>query len=201
MHTDPPHELSTAERTTLAALLEEHRQRLIEMLRGRVTGKLATRNDPEDLIAEVYLTAQRKWRAFQAQRDVSEWVWLYGIARDCVSDAWERETRGKRDVRQEQDFPAQSSEQIAMGLMASLTSPSSAVARKESAETLRQALDGLKPADREILVMRHFDQLSFKEAAQVLGITQNAANVRYARALDRLKERLQDLGLQPLGDL
>jgi RNA polymerase sigma-70 factor (ECF subfamily) len=194
-------ELSPAERCALALSLEEHRQRLLDMFRGRLNGKLAARSDAEDLVAEVYFVAQRKWRAFQAQGEVSAWVWLYGIARDCLSEAWARETRGKRDVREEREFPDRSSEQLALGLMASVVSPSSAASRKESKEKVHTALAQLKPADREILVMRHYDQLSFKDVAQVLGITQNAANVRYVRALDRLKQQLQDLGLDPRCDL
>jgi RNA polymerase sigma-70 factor, ECF subfamily len=200
-HSDRPAELSFAERSALAVLLEQHRPRLLEMLRGRITGRLGVRKDAEDLAAEIYLVAQRKWRAFQAQKEVSAWVWLYGIARDCLSEAWTRETRGKRDVREERGFPDRSSEQLALGLMASMVSPSSAASRKESKEKVHLALARLKAADREILVMRHYDQLSFKDAAQVLGITQNAANVRYVRALDRLKHLLQKLGLDPRGDL
>jgi RNA polymerase sigma-70 factor (ECF subfamily) len=194
-------ELTSAERRALALLLEEHRQRLLGMLRGRLTGRLAARKDADDLVAEVYLVAQRKWRAFQAQGEVSAWVWLYGIARDCLSETWARETRARRDVRDQREFPDRSSEQLALGLMASMVSPSSAAARKESKEKVQFALARLKPVDHEILVMRHYDQLSFKDAAQVLGITQNAANVRYVRALDRLKERLQDLVLDPRCDV
>jgi RNA polymerase sigma-70 factor (ECF subfamily) len=194
-------DLKSAERRALALLLEEHRQRLLGMLRGRLTGRLAARKDADDLVAEVYLVAQRKWRAFQAQGEVSAWVWLYGIARDCLSETWARETCARRDVRDEREFPDRSSEQLALGLMASVVSPSSAAARKESKEKVQVALGRLKPADHEILVMRHYDQLSFKDAAQVLGITQNAANVRYVRALDRLREHLQDLGLDPRCDL
>ena len=53
---------------------------------------------------------------------------------------------------------------------------------------MRQAMEQLPPRDQEVLSMRHFDQLSFCEAAEVLGITENAATVRYARALRRFKD-------------
>jgi RNA polymerase sigma-70 factor (ECF subfamily) len=53
---------------------------------------------------------------------------------------------------------------------------------------MRQTLDLLKADDREILWMRHYDDLSFKEAAAVLQVTENAATVRYVRALRRLKD-------------
>ena len=77
--------------------------------------------------------------------------------------------------------------------MASISSPSSAASNKEQEEKLRAALDSLPPKDREILSMRAFDGLSFKETADVLGITQNAANVRYWRALEHLKKCFAEL--------
>jgi len=179
--------------SALASLLEQHRERLLNMLRWRMPAALAGRVDAEDLLGNVFLAARRKWAAFQREPGLSPWAWLYRLALDALSEAWSRETRGIRDVKQELPFPERSSAQIGLGLIAPAASPSSAAGQKELEEKLREALDQLRPADREILVMRHYDQLSFKEAAEVLGITQNAANVRYVRALDRLKDRLKQL--------
>ena len=50
------------------------------------------------------------------------------------------------------------------------------------------AVEQLKPEDRQILEMRHFDELSYQEIAAVVQITQDAAMQRYARALHRLKK-------------
>jgi RNA polymerase sigma-70 factor (ECF subfamily) len=75
-----------------------------------------------------------------------------------------------------------------LGLVAAGTSPSEAIVRDELRQCMQQALNRLKDGDREILWMRHYDQLAFPEAAQVLGITENAATVRYVRALRRLKD-------------
>ena len=83
--------------------------------------------------------------------------------------------------------------QLGLGLVASGTSPSKAVARAELRERMRQTLDLLKQADREILWMRHYDQLSFPEAAQILGLSESAATLRYVRAVKRLKKLWQDL--------
>ena len=195
-HAEPPEPLPISDLAALANLLEQHRTRLLNMLRWRLPDALAARLDPEDLIADVFAAAQPKWAAFQSQTEMTVWAWLYGIARDCLSAAWIRETRGKRDAQQEVPLPERSAMQLEAGLVASITSPSSAAARDEIAERVRQALALVGPDDREILTMRHYDQLSFKEAAQVLGITQNAANVRYVRALERLKKYLHQFGLQ-----
>jgi RNA polymerase sigma-70 factor, ECF subfamily len=90
---------------------------------------------------------------------------------------------------------AASSEKIAE-FMGDLTSPSQAAERAEAMDQLRVALDGLEPADREVLALRHFEELSNLEAAAVLGIQPAAASKRYVRALERLKgamEKLQGL--------
>jgi RNA polymerase sigma-70 factor (ECF subfamily) len=72
-------------------------------------------------------------------------------------------------------------------LLAELTSPSQAVIRRELAEILRSALADMNPIDREVLALRHFEELTNTEVAQVLGIQQKAASIRYMRALERLR--------------
>jgi RNA polymerase sigma-70 factor (ECF subfamily) len=73
------------------------------------------------------------------------------------------------------------------------TSPSHAVMREEARQKIEQALDSMDEIDREVLVLRHFEELSNKEAADVLGIQENAASNRYVRALGRLKGFLTGL--------
>ncbi|MGL4421598.1 MAG: sigma factor-like helix-turn-helix DNA-binding protein [Gemmataceae bacterium] len=55
-------------------------------------------------------------------------------------------------------------------------------------------MEGLEPLDREVLALRHFEELSNAESAQVLGILPAAASKRYVRALARLKDVLVELG-------
>ena len=74
--------------------------------------------------------------------------------------------------------------------MGSITSPSHAVARDELALQLAEVIDQLDPIDREILALRHFEELSNREIAEVLDIQQKAASIRYIRALKRLKSKL-----------
>jgi RNA polymerase sigma factor (sigma-70 family) len=78
--------------------------------------------------------------------------------------------------------------QLGMGLIAPATSPSAALARRELQEQVREAVELLKEKDRQILWMRHQDQLSHQEIAAVLDLTENASMVRYARALKRFKD-------------
>jgi RNA polymerase sigma-70 factor, ECF subfamily len=187
---------SVADLAMLGKLFDEHRGRLMAMIERRLSPALAARVDPEDVLSQVFIDAQRKWAAFKertslgatnAAADISPYAWLYGIARDRICDTWEFETRGLRNVQLEARWPERSSMQLVMGLVASETSPSGRLAGEELRQQMLQILAMLKEKDREILWMRHHDDLSFLDIAAVLSITDNAARVRYVRALDRLR--------------
>ena len=168
----------------LGQVLEEHRGRLLAMLRRRIDPKLAGRIDPEDVLSEAFLVAGRRWKDFPAGG--KPYSWLYRITLDCLIEAWRRHSRACRDPRDEMPWPDRSSLQVGLGLVHTGTSPSEAAAREEMREAMRHVLALLKAGDREILRMRHEDELSHAEAAEILGITENAAAVRYVRALKRL---------------
>jgi RNA polymerase sigma-70 factor (ECF subfamily) len=78
-------------------------------------------------------------------------------------------------------------------LTAGLTRPSVAAERGEVRTRVAEALRAMDPTDREVLALRHFEQLTTAEAAQVLGIQQPAAAKRYLRAIGRLKEILSEM--------
>jgi DNA-directed RNA polymerase specialized sigma24 family protein len=93
---DDPGMISVAELVALTTLFEEHRPRLQVMLRGRIDPALAGRLDAADLLQEAFLRARRSWPRFAAS-GMSAYAWLYRISRDCLIDAWRRETREGRD--------------------------------------------------------------------------------------------------------
>ena len=66
--------------------------------------------------------------------------------------------------------------------------------REELRDRVRAALARLSERDREVVVMRHLEQLSTAEVAAVLGISEGAVKVRLLRALERLRSRLIDHG-------
>ena len=117
--------------------------------------------------------------------------WLYRLTLDCLIVEWRRRAR-QADGRI-MPFPEQSSIQMGIGLVDPGTSPSQAAARNECQQHMRKALDQLKDTDREILWMRHNDCLSLREAAEVVGISADAAAQRYVRALRRLKDLWKQL--------
>jgi RNA polymerase sigma-70 factor (ECF subfamily) len=173
----------------LGRLIEEHRSRLLNMLRRRIDPALAVRMDAEEILSETFLQAGRKWAEFCRQDRMTPYAWLYRIALDCLIEAWRRQTRGPRDLRRDLPWPEQTSVQIGIGLVAPGTSPSEAAVRAELCGRVRAVMAELSDRDQQSLWMRHADQLSFREAGLVLGITENAATVRYARALRRLQEK------------
>jgi RNA polymerase sigma-70 factor (ECF subfamily) len=177
----------------LGRLFEEHRPKLVAMVRRRIDPALAGRIDAEELVNEAFLVARRKWPGFEERSAASTYAWLYRIVRDCLIAAWRRETRVGRDGRKDMPWPDQSSVQMGLGLVGSGSSPSEAAMREEQAERVRQALALLKESDREILWLRHSDDLTFPEAAYVLEITESASTLRYWRALKRLKDLWQKL--------
>lgn len=182
MDREPP---SLADMAALGKLLEEHRPRLLAMLRRRIDPGLAARVSPEDICSETFLAARRRWATFDPD---APYPWLYRLALDCLIEAWRRETRGCRDLHRDLPWPEASSLQLGLRLMGPDTTPTAALSREELRERMGQTMQLLKGAEREILWMRHHDGLSFKDAALVLGVTENAATVRYVRALRRLKE-------------
>jgi RNA polymerase sigma-70 factor (ECF subfamily) len=172
----------------LGQLFEELRPRLLEMLRWRMDPVLATRVDAEDILNDAFIRAQCRWREFRQQPKTTPDAWLFGMVRDTMIETWRRETRQQRDRRREMPWPEQSSIQLGLRLVSAGTTPTAAARRAELRRRVEHVMSLLGDTDREILWMRHFGQLSFKEVADVLSITPNAANVRYARALLRLKD-------------
>lgn len=178
-------------------MFEEYRVRLLSMLERRIDPSLALRVDAEDLLSEAFIAARIRWpnvaKEMQSQSPFSDpssfqYAWLYRVVLDTLIEVYRRHTRQKRDVRLDLPWPDASSIQLGFGLVDQGTSPSEAVMRTELQQHVRTVVNLLQELEREILWMRHTDQLSFREIGVVLNITENAATVRYTRALRRLRE-------------
>jgi RNA polymerase sigma-70 factor, ECF subfamily len=90
-------------------------------------------------------------------------------------------------------LPQASSVSLAAQLLGKLTSATQAAIRAEHKLLVQEALNGMDPLDREVLVLRHFEYLSNDETALVLGLKKGTASQRYIRALKRLKEFLSSI--------
>jgi RNA polymerase sigma-70 factor (ECF subfamily) len=177
-------------------LFEVFRQRLRGMVRLRLDRRLSGRIDPSDVLQEAYLDFERRLPEFFANRKVPFYLWLRGLAGQRLVDLHRMHLGAQmRDAGQEVSLyqgalPAASSVSLANQLLGRLTSPTQAAVRAEMQVRLQEALNAMDPLDREVLVLRHFEELSNAETAGVLGIEKAAASKRYIRALARLKEIL-----------
>ncbi len=177
-------------------LMEEHWARLRRMVALRMDPRLQGRIDPSDIVQESYIDAARRLPEYVKNPMMPFFVWLRWLVGQRLMEQHRRhlgaQTRdASRDVSMYHgNFPEASTADLAATLLGSLSSPSQSAIRMERAMKLQQALDSLEPIDREILVLRHFEQLSNGEVAEVLSLDKSAASKRYTRALLRLKDSL-----------
>jgi RNA polymerase sigma-70 factor (ECF subfamily) len=177
----------------LGELLDRHRERLRRMICFRMHRRVRKRVDPSDVIQEAFIDAASRLQKYVANPSVSFYVWLRYLTSQRLQMV-HRHHLGvqSRDARREVsleggEFSAATSAVLAAHLLKGLTSPSTAAVRREIKQQLLTALDAMEPMDREVLALRHFEQLSNNETAQALGITPTAANNRYVRALERFR--------------
>ncbi len=194
--------LQAGDTLALGELFSRYRDRLGRMVQFRLDGRLRGRVATSDVLQEAYIDALKRLPHYHATEGMPFLIWLRWVTMQRLVEVHRQHLGARmRDAGREVSLGpggslAASSEKIAE-FMGDLTSPSQAAERAEAMDQLRVALDGLEPADREVLALRHFEELSNLEAAAVLGIQPAAASKRYVRALERLKgamEKLQGLG-------
>ncbi len=179
----------------ISQLLSLHRQRLKSMVRLRLSPQLQSRVDESDILQEAFIDAARKLKDYAANPQLPFYLWLRNLAGLKLLEAHRRHTgTDKRDATREISIhggcPEASSVLLAGHLCAGISSPSQQAMKNELRIEIHQALETMDAVDREVLVLRHFEQLSTAETAQVLGLSKSAAGSRYLRALDRLRDFL-----------
>jgi RNA polymerase sigma-70 factor (ECF subfamily) len=176
------------------------------MIHFRLDHRLHGRIDADDVLQEAYLNACTRIEHFVQDAARSSFVWLRLIVSQTMVDIHRRHLGSQmRDARREVSIhggwdSASTSFCLSFHLLGHLTSPSDAALRAELSEQLDRALASMSDIDREVLALRHFEELSNSETAQVLGLTEQAASIRYIRALGRLKNILtavSGIGSQP----
>jgi RNA polymerase sigma-70 factor (ECF subfamily) len=183
----------------LAVLVERHRGRLERMVRLRMDQRLQGRVDPADVVQEAYLAIRGKFTAYSADPRLPFFLWLrLEVGQKLVDVHRFHLGTQMRDAGQEVSLyrgalPQVSSLSLAEHLLGKLTTASQAAMRVELKLRVQEALNSMAPQDREVLFLRHFEELSNAETAQVLGIKPSAAVNRYVRALKRLKEVFQGM--------
>jgi RNA polymerase sigma-70 factor (ECF subfamily) len=183
----------------LGEALEPYRVRLRRMVSMRLSRRLRGRVDPSDVVQECYIEAARRLHEYAAGPSVPLYVWLRALAGQRLVAEYRRHLGAQaRDAGREFTLyhgavPGATSAALAARLLGRATTPSGAAIRAERRVRLQEALNRMVPIDREVLALRHFEQMSNGEAAAALGLDKSAASKRYARALLRLKDILRDL--------
>jgi RNA polymerase sigma-70 factor (ECF subfamily) len=183
----------------LGALFAHYRDRLRKMVRLRLDRRVAARLDASDVLQEAYLDVSRRFGEYAAAPAVPFYIWLRELTGQRLIDLHRRHLGAKmRDAGQEVSLcrgglPQASSASLAQQLLAGLTSPTQAAIRAELQLKLQDALNSMDPIDREVVVLRHFEELNNVETAAVLGIEPSAASKRYLRAFRRLKAILDQV--------
>jgi RNA polymerase sigma-70 factor (ECF subfamily) len=191
--------VAAGEQEVWGELLMRHRERLRSMVAVRLDRRLQGRIDPSDVLQEAYLQASLQLAEYLKKPTLPFFLWLRLVTgqRLVALHRHHLGTQGRdagREVSLYQGaLPEASSEALAAQLLGHQTRPSEAAVRAELSLRLQEALNRLDPLDREVLVLRHFEQLDNAETAQVMGLREAAASKRYVRALERLKAVLKDL--------
>jgi RNA polymerase sigma-70 factor (ECF subfamily) len=189
--------LEGGDERALIDLFTKHRERLRRMVRLRLDRRLQGRIDSSDILQDAYVEVARRAKEYLAQPTMPPFLWLRFLTGQTLQALHRHHLKvHMRDAAQEVSLrhrptPQANSASLAEMLLGRLTSPSRAARRAEMQLRLQEIINGMEPIDREILALRHFEELSNGEVAQVLGLSKTAASNRYIRALERLKELVQ----------
>jgi RNA polymerase sigma-70 factor (ECF subfamily) len=193
------------DREALNALLSRHRDRLRRMVEIRLDTRLQARLDASDVVQEAFVEVAERLQEYLRDPKLPLFLWLRLIVGERLMRLHRHHLGTQmRDAGREVSLyrgalPAAASAALAAQLLGRHTSPTQAVMRAERILRVQEALNTLNPMDREMLSLRHFEELTAAEAARVLGIEESAAAKRYFRALKRLKEILAAMPGGPEG--
>ncbi len=183
----------------LRTLFSRHRDRLKRMVHLRLSRRLAGRIDDSDVLQESYLEAARRLGEYQRNPSLPFFLWLRNMTAMKLAEVHRRHLgtqlrdAGREVTLHRGGLPMADSVSLAAQLLGTLTTPSQAAVKAETRLFVQEALNGMDPIDREVLALKHFEQLSTAEIAEVLGLSKAGAGSRYLRAIKRLREILSQI--------
>jgi RNA polymerase sigma-70 factor (ECF subfamily) len=189
-------QIRAGDRQAFEQLFARHRAYLHRLAELRLDPRLCSRVDPSDVVQETHLEALNRLETYLRRQALPFRLWLRQIACDRALKA-RRQHLGtaRRSLGREVPLPERSSVVLARRLLTGGSSPSQELDQRELAGRLRQAVAQLPLADREVILLRHFEGLSTREVALLLGLDPAAASKRHGRALLRLHRILSEGGL------
>ena len=179
------------------ALVDRYQPRLRRMVQLRLSRRLQGRVDDTDVLQEAYLEIHRQLPAYAADPKLPLFLWMRHLTGLKLTEVHRRHLGTQlRDADREVTLhrgglPEADSASLAAHLMGAITSPSQAVVKAELRLQVQAALNQLDPTDREVLALKHFEQLTTAEIGEVLGLSKAGAGHRYVKAIKRLRDLLE----------
>ena len=185
----------------VAEIFLTHRDRLKLMVELRLPPQLRARIDPSDVLQDAFLDVLRRLDEYLLDIPMPLFLWLRRLTAQRLVSLQRKHLGAKgRDARcevsLETGLPVATSVVLAERLVGQKLTPSQASIREETKGKLHNALENMDSVEREVLVLRHFEGLTNREAAATLGLTEAAASKRYFRAVERLRKVLASMGIR-----
>jgi RNA polymerase sigma-70 factor (ECF subfamily) len=180
----------------LEELFSRYRKRLKRMVHLRLSRRLQGRVDDSDILQESFLDISQRLKEYVENPQLPFFLWLRHITGLKLAEVHRRHLGTQmRDADREVSLhrgglPEADSVSLAAQLLGQLTTPSQAAIKADTRIYVQEALNSMDAIDREVLALKHFEQLSITEIAQVLGLSKAGAGSRYLRAIERLREIL-----------
>jgi len=187
---------AAGDQQALQDLFARHRDRLKRMVRLRLSRRLQGRIDDSDVLQESFLEISKKLPEYVQQPTLPFFLWLRHMTGLKLAEVHRRHLGTQmRDADREVSLhrgglPEADSVSLAAQLLGKLTTPSQAAIKAEQRIYVQEVLNSMDAIDREVLALKHFEQLSTAEIAEVLGLSKAGAGSRYLRAIKRLREIL-----------
>jgi RNA polymerase sigma-70 factor (ECF subfamily) len=190
---------AAGDQEALHTLFSRYRDRLKRMVHLRLNRRVAGRIDDSDVLQESFLEVARGLEGYQKNPTLPFFLWLRNMTAMKLAEVHRRHLGTQlRDAEREVTLhrgglPPVDSVSLAAQLLGTFTSPSLAAVKAETRVLVQDALNSMDPIDREVLALKHFEQLSTSEIAEVLGLSKAGAGSRYLRAIKRLREILTQI--------
>jgi RNA polymerase sigma-70 factor (ECF subfamily) len=189
-------EAQSGSREALGLVLSQYREYLKTLARRELAHDLQAKGDPSDLVQETFLEAQRTFDRFHGHSDDALRAWLRCLLMHrCAKVGRQFRTTQKRRLTREVSLGFAQSHGVSdqgPGARAAL-SPSACMMAREREESLRQAVDSLPEAYRQVMHLRYFEEQTFEQIGRVMGRSADAVRMLWGRALERLKHELRSL--------
>jgi RNA polymerase sigma-70 factor, ECF subfamily len=197
MNEEYERELKEGDTSHFALLFTHHRPRLWQIVHFRLSDQVRGRVDPDDVVQEIFIDAEKRLQHFIDGDFSSLFLWLRLVACQTLNNIHRTHlgTELRSALREsnpgQYEYGGSTSLHLSQRFVAHLTSPSQAAMKEELIAQVRDAIETMNDVDREIVALRHFEELTNQEVAVALGISPKAASIRYMRALERLRTILE----------